>query len=195
MLFVMTEDDLDFITTSGKFSDITIEEALPYPDGTLGFAFVRLAYVRDILEILAEEREARQALVSTELMLDGEQISVAHSVLDINEIGHAFDGDPTTLIRTLEANPLKIVLSYPAPIQLQSAILLIGGPPTRVKVTALLAGEELTSLSEEVGQSPVTRELTLAFDEEVTVDEIQIEVLSVHDGEVSHVHLWEVTLQ
>ena len=115
MLFVMTEDDLDFITTSDKFTDITIEETLPYPDGTLGFAFVRLAYVPDILEILAEEREARQALVTTELMLDGQQVSVAHSVLDINEIGHAFDGDPTTLIRTLEANPLKIVLSYPEP--------------------------------------------------------------------------------
>ena len=149
----------------------------------------------DILKILAEEREARQALVTTELMLDGQQVSVAHSVLDINEIGHAFDSDPTTLIRTLEANPLKIVLSYPEPVQLQSATLLIGGPPTRVTVTPLLAGEELTSLSEEVGQSPVTRELTLAFDEVLTVDEIRIEVLSVHDGEVSHVHLWEVTLQ
>ena len=121
-------------------------------------------------------------------MLDGQQVSVAHSILDINEIDHAFDGDPTTLIRTLEANPLKIVLSYPEPVQFQSATLLIGGPPTRVTVTALLAGEELTSLSEEVGQSPVTRELTLAFDEQLTVDEIRIEVLSVHDGEVSHVH-------
>ncbi len=61
--------------------------------------------------------------------------------MDINEIAHAFDGDPTTLIRTLEANPLKIVLSYPEPVQLQSATLLIGGPPTRITVTAYLAGK------------------------------------------------------
>ena len=128
-------------------------------------------------------------------LLNGQQVTVAYSVLDINEIGHAFDGDPTTLIRTLEANPLKIILSFPKPVQFQSATLLIGGPPTRVTVTALLEGEELAALSEEVGQAPVTREITLTFSDELTVDEIRIEVLSVNDGEVSHVHLWEVTLK
>ncbi|MBG0770613.1 MAG: glycosyltransferase family 39 protein [Anaerolineaceae bacterium] len=195
MLFVMTEDDLDFIHTCGKFTDITIEETLSYPDGSLGFAFVRLTYVPEILEILADEREARQALVTSELLLNGQQVTVANSVLDMNEIGHAFDGDPTTLIRTLEANPLKIVLSFPEPTSLQSATLLIGGPPTRITVIALLEGEELAALSEEVGQAPVTREVNLTFADELTVDEIRIEVLSVNDGDVSHVHLWEVTLR
>jgi hypothetical protein len=195
MLFVMTEDDLDYITTSGKFMDITVEETLPYPDGSDGFFFVRLTYAPDILDILAEEREARQALVPTEILLEGQVIHVEHSVLDMNEIVEAFDGDPTTLIRTLEANPLKIVLHFPEPRQLQSATLLIGGPPTRVKLTAFLAGEEIAALSEEVEQSPVTRELTLSFGEEQPVDEIRLEVLSVNDGEISHVHLWEVTLQ
>jgi len=195
MLFVMTEDDLDYITTSSKFTDITVEETLPYPDGSDGFFFVRLVYAPDILDILAEEREARQTLVPTEFLLEDQVIQVEHSVLDMNEIVEAFDGDPTTLIRTLEANPLKIVLHFPEPRSLQSAALLIGGPPTRVTLTAFLAGEEIATLSEAVGQSPVTRELTLAFDEERTVDEIQFEVLSVNDGEISHVHLWEITLE
>ncbi|MBG0788191.1 MAG: glycosyltransferase family 39 protein [Anaerolineaceae bacterium] len=195
MLFVMTEDDLDFIHTSGKFTGIRVDETLPYPDGSAGFYFVRLAYVPDILDILAEERVARQALVTTEIQLDGRLVTVAHSALDINEIDHAFDGDPTTLIRTLEANPLKIVLNYHEPIQRQSATLLIGGPPTRVTVTAYLAGNEVASQTQEVGQSPVTRELTLTFDDPVIVDEIRIEMLSVYDGEIGHVHLWEVTLR
>ena len=195
MLFVMTENDLDYITTSGKFTDITVEETLPYPDGSDGFFFVRLVYAPDILDILAEEREARQALVPTEFLLEDQVIQVEHSVLDMNEIVEAFDGDPTTLIRTLEANPLRIVLHFPEPRPLQSAALLIGGPPTRVNLTAFLAGEEIATLSEAVGQSPVTRELTLAFDEEQTVDEIRFEVLSVNDGEISHVHLWEIALE
>ena len=195
MLFVMTEDDLDYITTSGKFTDITVEETLPYPDGSDGFFFVRLVYAPDILDILAEEREARQALVPTEFLLEDQVIQVEHSVLDMNEIVEAFDGDPTTLIRTLEANPLRIVLHFPEPRPLQSAALLIGGPPTRVTLTAFLAGEEIATLSEAVGQSPVTRELTLSLGEEKTVDEIQFEVLSVNDGEISHVHLWEITLE
>ena len=195
MLFVMTKDDLDTINTSGKFMDITVEETRPYPDGSAGFYFVRLAYVPDILDILAEEREARRALVSTEILLEGQRIQVDHSVLDMNEIIQVFDSDSNTLIRTLEANPLKIVLHFPEPIQLQSATLLIGGPPTQVTLSASLAGEDLATISDEVGQSPITREVTLAFDGELTVDEIRIEVLSVNDGEIAHVHLWEIILE
>lgn len=195
MLFVMTQNDLDYVTTSSKFAHVTVIETLPYPDDSVGFIFVRLAYAPEILEILAEEREARQALVTSEILVNGQHVIVAHSALDINEIAHAFDGDLTTLIRTLEANPLKIVLSYPEPAQIHAATLVIGGPPTRVTLTALLNGEELASLSGEVGPSPVTREITLTFEATLAVDQIQIEILSVNDGEIAHVHLWEITLE
>ncbi len=44
-LFVMTQEDVDFIFESDKFTDITIEEVIDYPDGSPGFYFVRLSYV------------------------------------------------------------------------------------------------------------------------------------------------------
>ena len=79
MLFVMTVEDLDYIYDSGKFTGIAIEETLPYPDGSLGFYFVRLEYVDDILTILEEERLARQALVADEVLMDNEWVQVEHS--------------------------------------------------------------------------------------------------------------------
>ncbi len=195
MLFVMTGDDLDYIRHSGKFIDVTIEETIPYPDGTDGFYFVRLDYVPEIRAILAAESTARQALVPDEVLIEGQTVQVEHSVLDMNEIDQAFDGDLTTLIRTLEANPLKILLHFTEPIQLQGAALTIGGPPTRVTLTAYRAGEKLESVFAEVGPATVTREIELRFDEALTADEIRMEVLSVNDGEISHVHLWEVVLE
>lgn len=195
MLFVMTEDDLDYIQHSGKFTDVIIEETIPYPDDTDGFYFVRLDYVPEIRAILAAESQARQALVSDEIRIEGQTVQVEHSVLDMNEIGQAFDGDLTTLIRTLEANPLKIHLHFPAPIEVQGAALTIGGPPTRVTLTAYRAGEKLESVSAEVGPATVTRGIELYFEQPQIVDELRIEVLSVNDGEISHVHLWEVGLE
>ena len=81
----------------------------------------------------------------------------------MNEIDQAFDGDPATLIRTLESNPLRIVLRFPEPIMFQGAILIIGGPPTRASVTAFLAGEKLDTAAQEVGQANITRELKTEF--------------------------------
>jgi hypothetical protein len=195
MLFMMTVEDLDHIYDSSKFTGIAIEETIPYPDGSIGFYFVRLEYVDDILNILEEERIARQALVEGQVLIDDLWVPVEHSVLDMNEIDQAFDGDPATLIRTLEANPLKIVLHFTEPIPFQGATLTIGGPPTRATVTAYLAGEKLDTAAQEVEQANITRELALNFAAPLTVDEIRIEVLSVNDGEISHVHLWEVVLE
>jgi hypothetical protein len=195
ILFVMTVEDLDYIYDSGKFTGVAIEETIPYPDGSIGFYFVRLEYVDDILTILEEERIARQALVESEILIDGQWVPVEHSVLDMNEIDQAFDSDPATLIRTLEANPLKIVLHFPEPTPLESVLLTIGGPPTRVAVTAYLASEKLDTVAQEVGQANITRELALSFATPLTVDEIRIEVFSVNDGEISHVHLWEIVLE
>jgi hypothetical protein len=195
MLFVMTGDDLVWIYESGKFKNIFVEETLPYPDGSSGFFFVRLEYVEDIEEILTAEREARQALISETISLLRQEVTVQYSALDMNEITHAFDGDPTTLIRTLEANPLRLVLTFSEAVDVQRLILKVGGTPTRVTVTALANGDVIGSLTEEVDSSPVPREMTVVFEETLTVDELKIEVLNVHDSEIAHVHLWEVTLE
>jgi hypothetical protein len=194
-LFVMTRDDLDYIYDSGKFTDIIIEETLPYPDGSAGFYFVRLAYVDDIRTIFEEEQEARLALVSETLNIQGQPVRVDHSALDMNEIAHAFDGDTLTVIRTLEANPLRIVLTFPEPVEVHSVTLWIGGTPTQMSVTAFLADEKLDTVLREVGQANAVREVTLPFTQAFTVDQLQIEVLSTDAGEVAHVHLWEVILE
>lgn len=195
MLFVMTGDDLMWIKESGKFKNIEVEETLPYPDGRDGFFFVRLEYVEDIEEILAAERAARQALISETIPLLGQQVTVQYSALDMNEIMHAFDGDSTTVIRTLEANPLRLVLTFSEAVDIRHITFKVGGTPTRVSITALSDEDKLAVISKEVDSSPVPREMTLTFEQTLRVDEIKIEILNIHDGDIGHVHLWEVILE
>ena len=195
LLFVMTEEDLDYIEDSGKFTNVTVEETLPYPDGRPGFYFVRLDYVPDIEEILVSEQAQRQALRTEFLNIKNQDVQVQFPMLDMNEISHAFDGDPTTVIRTLEANPLRLILTFPKAIEIHQVNLLIGGTPTRATVTASRDGEKLATQAEQVGSDIVQRELTLSIFPPVTADQITLEILNTHDGEIAHVHLWEVTIE
>jgi len=195
MLFVMTEEDLDFIDESGKFTNVRIEETLPYPDGSEGFYFVRLEYVEDIRAILEAERVARQALQTETINLNGQKVKVQYPILDINEIVHAFDGDPNTLIRTLEANPLRLILTFPQPQQVTAITAIIGGTPTELTARAYKDEEEVGMATAQVEVATVTRQVVLSFDQALTIDTLEITIFNPHDGEIAHVHLWEIILE
>jgi hypothetical protein len=195
MLFVMTGEDLSWVQESGKFTNISIEETIDYPNGQVGFFFVRLDYMDDIETILEEERTARQVLLEDTIEILGQTVSVQYPTLDMNEIVHAFDEDTTTLIRTLEANPLRLILTFPEPVEISSLTLWIGGAPSRVTATAAVGGEKLETVEDQADRSTVVRDVTLTFSETHLVDTLNIEVLNSQDGEIAHVHLWEVEIK
>ncbi len=195
MLFVMTQEDLDWVYASNKFTNIQVEDELPYPDRTTGFYFVKLDYVDDINVILGIERLARKLLETDSVYINGLSVDVQHPILDINEIEQAFDGDHTTLIRTLEANPLRLILTFPEPVQISKVMVVIGGTPTKVAAAVYYHGEQLDSESKQVESSTVTRDIQLTFNQTYLADELRIEILNPNDGEIAHVHLWEVIIE
>lgn len=118
MLFVMTPAEYDLARASPKLKSVTVERVLPYPDGTPGFTFARLAYVGHVASIFAEEREARRALVTAEMELWGQNVQLRYSQVDMGGPQYMFDGDHFTLMRGLEANPfiLEMTFSDPRPV-------------------------------------------------------------------------------
>ena len=195
LLFIMTEEDLVYINESGKFTQISIDETLSYPDGSTGFYFVRLAYVDNIEEILTNERAARQMLQSETLIINNLPVRVQYPVLDMNEIDQAFDGDPTTLVRTLEANPMRLILTFPEPVEINAVRVLVGGTPTRITLKGSWQSEHMMTLTDEVGSATTTREITFTVQDPQKLDELIIEILNPHDGEIAHVHLWEISIE
>ena len=195
MLFVMTGDDLVLIRDSGKFTNIEVEEVILYPDQTNGFFFVRLDYVEDIEGILEAERIARQELITEQITLMDQEVVIEYPILDMNEISHVFDGNDSTLCRTLEANPLRIILRFTEPIDIQKLTFMVGGTPTEVSATAIFNDEILAELTEFGEISPVPREMILEFNETLTVDRLELSIKNANDGDIAHVHLWEVTIE
>ncbi len=118
-----------------------------------------------------------------------------YPILDINEIVHIFDGDPNTLIRTLEANPLRLILTFPKPQQVTSITAMIGGTPTELTARAYTNGKEVGIATAEVEGATVTRQVKLSFNQARTIDTLEITIFNPHDGEIAHVHLWEIILE
>src|SRR5579859_2253357 len=116
-VLVMTPDVYARAQSSQMFKSIQVERILPYPDGTPGFYFARLTYRDDVAAIFAAQEAERQKPVQETIQLDGQQVTVIHSQFDAGSLKDIFDGDPFTLVRGLEANPLVIELHFPAPRQ------------------------------------------------------------------------------
>lgn len=193
-IFVLLPEELELVKESRKFQTVETDRTVNYPNGQPGFYFTRLAYVDDAEVIFAAEREKRRVLQEETIsMPDGSTALVAYSHLDMGSIDQAFDGDSYSLIRTLEANPFKINLSFAEPRGMIGLRLRIGGVPSRVTVLAYVQGEALPrNFTVESGESPVPQTVDIDFMQERPVTALQIEILNIRDQEPAHVHLWEV---
>lgn len=192
-LFVMTSDEYQKTIESGKFKEIQIERTLSYPNGQPGFYFVRLQYVDNIQEILAQERMERMILRQAIVTIDGESVPIKYSMLDIGVPQHMFDGDPNTLSRTFEANPAIVELNFPHPKTISGLSMIIGS--TEVEIKAFLYEEENAQPIEYTGSFRGTLdqpEITFDFAESVKARIVHLEVRDIHQGEPANVHIWEI---
>ena len=136
VFFISTPSEYNAIKVSNKFEKITVDQIVPYPDGTPGFYVLQAAYKSGVEDIFAKEKEERKQLIVENYNLDGQNLVVRHSLLDMGEIKNLFDNDPSTLIRGFEANPFIIEIEFPQPQPIQSISFETNS--INIHVTALL---------------------------------------------------------
>jgi len=195
-LFVMTPEELELARNSSKLRRVSVERILPFPNGEPGFYFVRALYADGITDIFAAEKAARRRLLEGVVNLGGQPVLVQYSYLDMGDIQQVFDGDAQTLVRTLEANPLKLQLSFDAPRAVNGMQVRIGGTRTLVRYTLLDAGGETRYSGDLLAvEDPNPRTLALDLPPLSEISTVLLEIKNADEVEPAHVHLWEVTLQ
>ncbi len=127
---------------SPKFQEVQVEKDSPVSDGKPGFYFLRLRYSDRIDEILVEEAEARRVLATETLPLpDKSVVEVSYPVLDMGEIKNILDDEKTSLIRTMEANPLVLKFRFEQPQTMKGVDVLVGSAATRYTARIWTEGE------------------------------------------------------
>jgi hypothetical protein len=194
-LFILDPEAYEKADQSGKFTDIVVEQIIDYPNGSPGFYFIRLNYVDNIVELMNEEIEQRRWLEEGVTQIAGENATVNFSFIDMGRIEDIFDGEPSTLIRTAEANPLIIQVEFDRSITISGLSLRIGGGPADVEIELFIAntedGMEYFQHYERVSKP---RNVEIDFNGTFSIDMIRVGVKNSDDGEPSHVHLWEFTI-
>jgi hypothetical protein len=193
--FVMTPDEYGRFLQSNKFSNTNLAQILNYPDGTPGFFFVDLEYAPNARTQFDIEREMRRALVVGRVEVNGIVADVRFSRLDMGVIQQAFDGDFSTPIRTLEANPFVIEMDCLEPILTNEIILRIGGTTTSITIYIETADGTHYQLQNYATESPRPQDVVFTLEQGVKLTHIRMEINSVYEHEPAHVHLWEVTFQ
>jgi len=196
-LFVMLADEYQRAAASQKFVMQPPERIMAYPDGQPGFYFVRMRYADNVDTIFAAERQARQVLQEDSATLDGQQILVRHSLIDAGQVADMFDGDDHTLMRGMEANPLIIELVFPSPRAVGRLGVTVGSMDFSMKVITTPAnGSAPRDASMTYRDLPADPHVDLALPGGTQlVSKLRIEITNLHEGEVAHIHVREISLR
>lgn len=195
--FVLTSEEYQRAIDSGKFVMPEPERVLYYPNGLPGFYFTRLSYVPGIDEIFQAERAARQELLQETVIVGGQETQVRFSRLDIGEIVNVFDGDVSTLLRGMEANPFVFEFEFSEPRSIGELVLDTAAMEFSLRIIATPAtgGEPL--ITEQVfrglpGEPHVELPLTGGAQ---PLSTLRIEITNLNEGDVAHIHVRELQLR
>jgi hypothetical protein len=194
MVFVMIPEEMQNVRDSKKFTNIQAEKVIQLPNEEPGFYFTTLAYVENIEEIFATELAARRILnKATVSLLDGEAIEVEYSTLDMGAIQDVFDGDPSSLARTWEANPFQVIGRFLQQRQISRINLRVGGEPTKIEIEVWPDGaEEPIPMLMNLDEASEPRFVELALPVMISVAWVDVRVTNMNNAEPAHVHLWEL---
>jgi len=194
-VLVMMPQEYEQARADPKFTDLRVEQTIPYPDGSPGFYFVRVAYSTDADTIFAAEREARRRLVEEQVELDGQRVTVVHSPFGAGDIHHIVDGDPFTLVRGLEANPLVLDFRLPQARALSGVMVTLGSMDNFSLTINLYApgAETPVVYTENYRRLPDDPQVEMSFDHGPgSVIRIEIDILNNLAGETAEIHIREV---
>ena len=195
-VFVMTPEEYKNALASGRFSGITVIQTLPYPDGTPGFYFTHPVYIANIQDVIAAEKAELAKPVEENLNLGGEIVRVVHSRLDMGTLASAFDGDPYSVMRSLEDNPMLVEMFFPASHSFTAFRVHIGGAPTRFTVVLYPAdGSDPQTYTAVADRSSDYRDLEIQLPAPVESSHILLKIETIGESAPTHVHVYELQLE
>jgi hypothetical protein len=198
-IFIMTPLEYEKLLSSPKLRLVETVGRIPYPNGMPGFYMVRLAYTENAAAIFAIELEARNQLVEALVVVDGEEVILRHSQIDMGEPELMFDGDHFSLMRGLEANPFILEMLYPTPRPVKGLEADFGLMDVNLTVKLFAPGGEdpqLPTVRYTLARQRVTDPI-IRMDWDAPpaeVERVRLEIFNPLSGESANIHIRELKI-
>lgn len=195
-VFVLTPSEYQQAVSNPKLNVVSMDRMIPYPDGTPGFYFARFKYTDNADALFASEKEQRSQLVTGQVVIDGQTVTMRYSQTDMGVPQQIFDNDTFTLMRGLEANPFVLELDFPQERSFSGLVANFG--LVNITVTVQLfpqaGGEPLVykqTFQRDSGDPTVEMKFGQAA---VQAKKVRLEIFNTLSGETANIHIREIQL-
>jgi hypothetical protein len=114
----------------------------------------------------------------------------------MGSLANAFDGDPLSVTRGLQDNPLVVDMYFPAAHNFTAFRVRIGGAKTRLTVTLYPSdGSDPETFSAEAVRASDYRDLEVQLPAPKESSHIRVEIETVGESAPTHVHVYEIQLE
>jgi hypothetical protein len=188
--FVLMASEMKDALATGKVRFDPPELVVTLPNGEPGFYFTKLAYVENVQEIVARQREERRRLVEEPASIDGEQVVVRHSRIDSGGVAELFDRNRETVARGEEANPFVVDLEFGKPRRIGAVAVDVWHRSTEIRLVGTLTNGEAREATFKFRDREWQPHNTMTVPEgfwEVT--RLRIEIKDLDAGETAKVHV------
>jgi hypothetical protein len=147
--------------------------------------------------LLAKDHEFRQQLIVEKLVTAaGLNLTVSYPMLDMGRVQDLFDGDLSSLARSFEANPMRLLITFDAARSVSLVTVRIGGTATTVDLVVNPADSSPSiTLQKVIAEGNDFRDITFEMTKSINVSSLTLAILNTYEHEPAHVHVWEVTIQ
>lgn len=190
-LIVVTDEEYHFTINNPKFSNIQVLRAVPYNDTRNAFYLLRLEYSPQIDELLAAEFMERSQLLTAQIMIDGQPVTVNYTRCGGCPVEQAFDGLDTLYI-TDEVNPAVLQLLYPEPRLFGSISIVHGRSPIQLTATFYdRSGAQVAEYTVEFYENGSDGN-RLTLDAPILSQQVTLSILDLSQHENGIVHIWDI---
>lgn len=196
--FVVTTEEFEKITNDPKFKQITTRSVIPYPNDQPGFHVINIQFADNLEEVLAAEIEERSKPVESTLEWQGQNIRIIHSRLGSDSLRHVLDGNPGTLVKGEQANPIMFEFFFETPIS-TSQLELITGSMSNFDVTVQVyapGSETPIEYRQNFVNLPTDPTINIPFvNGPAESNHIIIFIRDNNQGQTANVHVREITFK
>jgi len=196
--YIVSPEEFDKLATDPKFKRIIVRSVIPYPDGQIGFYILNIEFADNLAEIMAAEDAELRKPVESDLLWLGQQVHIVHSRLGDPLIQPMLDGDPDSLIKGEQANPIEFEFFFEKPIP-TNQLEMTTGSMSNFQVTVQiypLGSETPIEYQETFSGLPNDPTIVLPFvNGPSESDHIRLTVRDYGQDETAQVHLREVNFK
>jgi hypothetical protein len=192
LYFVTTPDEYQALTVNPMFTDILVEQILPYPNDQPGFYVLSLKAVDNIDDIIKAEEEKNRKPIEEMAIIQNQQARVFHSPIASGSLQDVFDSEPESVVRVTEANPFIFDIYPTTPLNTHKIDIQTGAlPKFTVTIHLYAAGSQIpVTYTQTFTDLPPDPLVSIIFDRGPEIStRAYIEIKDELSGESSQIHV------